>query len=197
MKPLVALLALCVLTITHAAPDTWGKSPTATDDRFSNPQKPLYAGPDGWWNTGEVRAELNDARKTPYAYKGSFTLVSNEFVSVGGPAKLETVLFDFVENGVPAPGDYKVTAKGSLKNKTVRISFADQAGGKIREWTPTENAGVLTVKMVHGFLYFTCRDLKLQAVSSPMANHDVANSILTFGFEGALSPSEVDSYEKK
>jgi len=79
----------------------------------------------------------------------------------------------------------------------VRISFADQTGGKIREWTPTDNAGVLTVKLVNGFLYFTCRDLKLQAVPGPLANQDVAHSLLTFGFEGAMSPSEVSSYEKK
>jgi hypothetical protein len=196
MKSQVALLALCCLASVHAA-EPWGHSPEAGDDRFSNPKKPLYAGPDGWWNMGEVRAEVNNTAKTAYAYKGSFTLVSNQFVSVGGPAKLQTVLFDFVENGVPAPGDYKVTTQGSLKNKTVRISFADTSASKISEWTPTENSGVLTVKVVHGFLYLTCRDLKLQAVPSPMANHDVANSIMTFGFEGAMSPSEVGSYEKQ
>jgi hypothetical protein len=195
MKSLAALLALCCVAAVHA--ETWGKSPAASDDRFSNPKKPLYAGPDGWWNMGEVRAEVSNAAKTTYAFKGSFNLVSNEFTAVGGPDKLQTVLFDFVENGVPAPGDYKVTTKGSRKNKTVRISFADVSGGKIREWTPTENSGVLTVKVLHGFLYFTCRELKLQAVPSPMANKDVANTVMTFGFEGALSPSEVESYEVK
>jgi len=195
MKRLAVLLALCCVAAVQA--ETWGHSPEASDDRFSNPKKPLYAGPDGWWNTGEVRAQVNDAAKTPYAYKGSFSLVYNAFVSVGGPTRLQTVLFDFAENGVPAPGDYRVTGQGSLKKKTVRISFADTSGGKIREWTPTEDAGVLTVKVVHGFLYFTCRDLKLQAVPGPMSNHDVANSIMTFGFEGAMTPSEIGSYELK
>lgn len=196
MKPLVALLALCCLLTAQAEP--WGQSPAASDDRFSNPNKPLYAGPDGWWNTGEVRAGVNDPAKTAYAFKGSFSIISNEFVAVGGPDKLQTVLFDFVENGVPAPGDYRVTTKGSLKGKTVRISVADVSGDKIREWTPTDNSGVLTVKLLHGFLYFTCRDLKLQAVESLMANHGTtANTIMSFGFEGALSPSEVGSYEMK
>lgn len=196
MKLLAALLALSCLVSAHAA-EPWGQSPPASDDRFSNPSKPLYAGPDGWWNTGEVRAQVNDTAKTPYSYKGSFTIVSNEFVSVGGPTKLQTVLFDFVDNGVPTPGDYRVTTKGSLKGKTVRISFADTSGGKIREWTPTEDAGVLTLKIVHRFLHFTCRNLKLQAIESPMSNHDTANTIMTFGFEGAMSPSEVESYEVK
>jgi hypothetical protein len=196
MKLLVALLALASLASVHAA-EPWGQSPPASDDRFSNPSKPLYAGPDGWWNTGEVRAQVTDTAKTRYAYKGSFSIVHNEFISVGGPDKLQTVLFDFVDNGVPAPGDYRVTTKGSLKNKTVRISFADTSGGKIREWTPVEDAGVLTVKIVHRFLYFTCRNLKLQAIESPMSNHDTANTIMTFGFEGAMSPSEVESYEVK
>ena len=195
MKSFIALLALCCVAAVHA--ETWGHSPEATDDRFSNPKKPLYAGPDGWWNMGEVRAQVADAAKTTYTYKGSFSIVSNEFVSVGGPAKLQTVLFDFADNGVPAPGDYKVTAKGSLKNKTVRISFADTSGGKIREWTPTDNAGILTVKILHGFLCFTCRNLTLQATQGIIGQSDTPKTVMTFGFEGAMSPSEVESYEVK
>jgi len=196
MKSLVVLLALgCVVLASASEP--WGKSPSASDDRFSNPSKPLYAGPDGWWNMGEVRAQVTDPAKTAYTFKGSFNLVSNEFVAVGGPDKLQTVLFDFAENGVPAPGDYRVTTQGSLKNKTVRISFADTSGGQIREWTPTGDAGVLTVKVLHGFLYFTCRNLTLHAVPSPLANRAQPNTVMTFGFEGALSPSEVESYELK
>jgi hypothetical protein len=89
MKLLVALLALASLASVHAA-EPWGQSPPASDDRFSNPSKPLYAGPDGWWNTGEVRAQVTDTAKTRYAYKGSFSIVHNEFISVGGPDKLQT-----------------------------------------------------------------------------------------------------------
>ena len=41
---------------TPARAHVWGKSPSASDDRFSNPKSKLYAGPDGYWNTGKLRA---------------------------------------------------------------------------------------------------------------------------------------------
>ena len=54
-----ALFALTLSQVHAQAPagaDVWGKSPSASDDRFSNPKSKLYAGPDGYWNAGEVRA---------------------------------------------------------------------------------------------------------------------------------------------
>ena len=46
-----ALLALTLSQVQSQAPagaDAWGKSPPASDDRFSNPKSKLYAGPDGY-----------------------------------------------------------------------------------------------------------------------------------------------------
>lgn len=198
LKHLVVFLALGGSLLAHAAQkDVWGRSPTASDDRFSNPSKPLYAGPDGWWNTGEIRAQLNDAAKTAYAFKSSFGLISNEFMAVGGPGKLQVVQFDFAENGLPKPGEYKVGSQGSLKNGTVKISFADTANGKIREWLSADNAGVLSVKMVNGFLYFTARNLALQSNLKVLGSGNSPKTTMTLGFEGAMSPSEIQSYDKK
>ena len=64
MKNVSLLAALCVLEAANSLAqqqqpaiktDVWGVSPPASDDRFSNPQSKLYAGPNGYWNTGEVR----------------------------------------------------------------------------------------------------------------------------------------------
>jgi hypothetical protein len=187
----VALLALCSLTapLAHAA-DVWGKAPPASDDRFTNPKKPLYAGPDGWWNFGELRATVDNTAKTAYGYKDTFKVISGRFVSV---QKLQTLSFDFGTEGLPKPGDYKVSAKGSLTEKKVHLSFADVANNEIKEWTSADGAGILTVSMVNGFAYFTCRNVKLEP--SPLTKGDAAKP-MTLGFEGALSPSEIEDLAK-
>lgn len=62
---LCAGLLACVVSHAQPAPpagnDTWGNVPTASDDRFTNPKSKLYAGPNGWHNFGEVRAEVAGA----------------------------------------------------------------------------------------------------------------------------------------
>ena len=64
---LVLCAALLACAVGHAQPapaapaagnDTWGNVPSASDDRFTNPKSKLYAGPNGWHNFGEVRAEV-------------------------------------------------------------------------------------------------------------------------------------------
>ena len=161
----------------------WGKSPTATDDRFSNPNKPLYAGPDGWFNMGEVRASVKGSAGTTFQLTGSFTENSGDFNVV---KDLQTLHFDFGGAGRPAPGEYKIGAKANMAGKMVKLSFADVGNSKIVEWSSEDGAGILTVKLVHGFTYFTCRNVTLQA--SGLSNKGDLAKPLTLGFEGALSP---------
>ena len=167
--------------------DTWGKSPVsaAGDDRFSNPKKPLYAGPDGWWNTGEVRATVSNAAKTPYRSKASFQL--NSGVGVYHAVQGERVLSrDFESKDQPKPGVYKIGAKGNTAQKTVHFSFADVSNQQLKDWSAENGAGTLTVSLVNGFTCFTCRGVALQPTG--MSNKGELAKPLTLGFEGALAP---------
>ena len=186
--------AAAVLTLFLTAPgqaqqpgavasDVWGKSPTASDDRFSNPKSKLYAGPDGWFNTGEVRATVKNAAQTPYQYTASFQLTQGDYVAVkdllvlnmafGGPAR-------------PKPGTYQIGDKGNAEQKTVSFSFNDLSGGQIKEWRAEKGSGTLTVSIVNGFTYFTCRNVALQPAG--IHNKGEMAKPLTLGFEGALAP---------
>ncbi|MEO6686535.1 MAG: hypothetical protein ABIN24_11245, partial [Dyadobacter sp.] len=61
MKETVLLIAGLLISIfsfaQQATSDSWSNVTQAPDDRYTNPKKPLYAGPNGWYNFGEVRAE--------------------------------------------------------------------------------------------------------------------------------------------
>lgn len=184
--PLVFLVLLSLLVNFSRAADVWGKAPEASDDRFTNPKKMLYAGPDGWWDFGEVRATVANTARTAYGYKGAFRIIMHAFVSVQDK---QTLHFDFGTQGIPAAGEYKISAQGSLADKTVKLSFADVSGNEIKEWSSQDGAGVLTVKVVHGFLYFTCRNVALEA--SGLSNKGESAKAMTLGFEGALSPGSV------
>ncbi len=189
---LAALSWLVAVSARAQAPaagksDVWGRSPVsaAGDDRFSNPKKPLYAGPDGWWNTGEVRAAVSNDAKTAYTYKANFQL--NSGVAVYHAVKGEQVLsFDFGSTARPKPGVYKVGVNGSLAQKTVHMAFADVSNNKLLEWSAADGAGTLTVKLVNGFTYFTCRRLTFQPTG--LSNKGELAKPRTIGFEGALSP---------
>jgi hypothetical protein len=188
MKSSVLTGALFALTVTltvssaHAqAPtgaDVWGASPPASDDRFSNPKSKLYAGPNGYWNNGEVRA--NSGGK-PYQFKGTFSLISRQTIAV---KDLQTVLFDFGIDTQPAPGVYKITAKGNAAQKTVKLAFADVSNSRILEWSSGDGAGTLTVTSVNGFLYVTTRNVALQP--SGLSNKGEFAKPMTLGFEGAM-----------
>ena len=183
-SPLIGALFALTLTVSQAhaqAPtgaDVWGASPPASDDRFSNPKSKLYAGPNGYWNSGEVRATIG---RSPYGFKGAFRLISKQTMAV---KDLQTLLFDFGIDTQPAPGVYKITGKGNAAQKTVKLAFADVSNSRILEWSSGDGAGTLTVTLVNGFLYVTTRNVALQP--SGMSNKGEWAKPMTLGFEGAM-----------
>ena len=185
MKKISLLTALCILSTVPGfaqqpagKPEVWGASPPASDDRFSNPKSKLYAGPDGYWNAGEVRA--NTGTKV-YKFKGAFLLTGKQIIAV---KDLQSLLFDFGIDTQPAPGVYKITGKGNAAQKTVKLSFADVGNNRIVEWSSADGAGTLTVTSVNGFLYATTRNVALKP--SGMSNKGEWSKPMTLGFEGAM-----------
>ncbi len=185
MKTSLLIATLCALaaSIVHAqAPasaDVWGKSPPASDDRFSNPKSKLYAGPDGYWNSGELRATSGAAS---YKFQGAFRVISGAVTAV---KDLETLHFDFGAEGMPKPGVYKIGGKGNAAQNVVKLSFADVANQQIKEWRSADAAGTLTVTQVNGFIYFTMRDVKLAPQDTISKTTDWKKP-MTLGFEGAI-----------
>jgi hypothetical protein len=185
MKNSLLVAALSILAAAHCfaqppagKPDVWGVSPPASDDRFSNPKSKLYAGPDGYWNSGEVRANTG---ATAFKFNGTFRLISKQIVAV---KDLQTLLFDFGVDTQPAPGVYKITGKGNAEQKTVKLSFADVSNSRIFEWSSGDGAGTLTVTSVNGFLYVTTRNVSLKP--SGLSNKGASAAPMTLGFEGAM-----------
>lgn len=177
-----ALFALTVSQLhaqTPARTDVWGKSPPGSDDRFSNPKSKLYAGPDGYWNSGELRATSGAAS---YKFQGAFRVISGAVTAVKG---LETLHFDFGAEGMPKPGVYKVGGKGNAAQNIVKLSFADVANQQIKEWRTADGAGTLTVSLVNGFAYFTARDVKLAPQDTISKTTDWKKP-MALGFEGAI-----------
>ncbi len=183
MKTSLLIGALFALTVSQvhaqAGADVWGKSPPASDDRFSNPKSKLYAGPDGYWNTGEVRATSG---ATNYKFQGAFRVISGAVTAV---KDLETLHFDFGARGMPKPGVYKIGGKGDATQNVVKLSFADVANQQIKEWRSADGAGTLTIKVVNGFAYFTARDVKLAPQTTISKNTDWKKP-MTLGVEGAI-----------
>ena len=175
---LFALTALIAHAQAPASADVWGKSPPASDDRFSNPKSKLYSGPDGYWNSGEVRANTGGK---PYQFNGTFRLISKQTMAV---KDLQTLLFDFGIDTQPATGVYKITGKGNAAQKTVKLSFADVSNNRILEWSSGDGAGTLTVTSVNGFLYARMRNVALQP--NGMSNKGEWAKPMTLGFEGAM-----------
>jgi hypothetical protein len=166
-----------------AKADVWGHAPPASDDRFSNPKSKLYAGPDGWFNTGEVRATVSNAARTAYKYTGSFRLLSGDYVAVKDHLILH---MEFGSAARPKAGVYQVGAKSNAAQNIVHFSFADVSDNQIKEWSAQEGAGTLTISLVDGFTYFTCRNVVLQPTG--MSNKGEMKNPMTLGFEGALAP---------
>jgi hypothetical protein len=164
--------------------DTWGSAPTARDDRFSNPKSPLYSGPDGWYNSGEVRAEVSNAAKTRYAYKSGFQTMTPLIVAAEAN-NLRVMNFDF---GVdrPAPGVYQLAGKANAAQKKANVAFTDVSDKKIRAWASNDKSGTVTVSLVNGFLYFKCRGVILQPTG--LNNTGDLKNPMVLGFEGALKP---------
>lgn len=181
------LSGACVLAqqggAAAAKADVWGKSPTASDDRFSNPKSKLYAGPDGWCNAGEVRAMVSNAAKTPYQYQASFQQIGDDYDAV---KQLQVLHFEFGTATLPKPGVYKIGNKGNAEQKTVSFSFSDVGNQQLKEWRSENGAGTLTISLVNGYTYFTCRNVVLQPAG--LSNTGEMKKPLTLGFEGALVP---------
>jgi len=166
-----------------ARSDVWGKSPEGSDDRFSNPKSKLYAGPDGWFNTGEVRATVSNGAKTPYQYIANFQEIGGEFTAV---KELLVLNMKFGSSAVPKPGVYKIGSKENAAENKVQFSFDDVSDNQLKGWTSKDGAGTLTVSLVNGFTHFTCRNVVLQPTG--MSNKGEMKNPLTLGFEGALAP---------
>lgn len=180
----VCLLATATTYAQTAQNDTWGKAPEARDDRYSNPKSKLYAGPDGWYNYGEVRATVNNATKTAYAYKGGFQLTMHTFTAVeSGQNRLMALDFG---TDTPAVGTYQVSKKADPAQKKVELSFTDITKSEIRNWKGNEGAGTVTVSKVNGFLYVKCRNVLLHP--DGIRQSEELKKPMTIGFEGAVAP---------
>ena len=187
-KLLIPCACLLVWGLAHAqapAADTWSAMPQASDDRFSNPKSKVYAGPNGWWGTGEVRAVVNNPAKAPvHEFRGSFSY-NKMFSAVDSATKLKTMGLDFGTEK-PAPGSYAASAKPDAAQKKVRVSFGDTSAGKISSWASADNAGTVAVSQVNGFLYVRMRGVQLQPDST--YNKAELKAPMTVGFEGAIPP---------
>jgi hypothetical protein len=164
--------------------DTWSNVSKAPDDRYTNPKSAVYAGPNGWWNFGEVRAEGSSDATLKFAYKGGFNELSDTFVLVDQD-KLQTFYMDF-GTAEPAPGVYTIDKKGDPAQKKVLVSFSDVANKKIKEWSGASGSGTVTVTKSGNFLYFKARKITLQ----PTGLHQDGNfkQPIILGIEGAVKP---------
>ncbi|MBO0948513.1 hypothetical protein [Fibrella forsythiae] len=185
----VAVYLLTVFTTFAQQPapvknDTWGKASAARDDRYTNPKSAVYAGPDGWYNFGEVRAMVDNAAKTAYTFKGGFQLTMHTFTAVE-PSKNRLMTLDFGTD-TPAVGTYQVGKKANPEQKQVEVSFSDITKTEIRDWKGNDGAGAVTVSKVNGFLYVKCRNVLLQPDGIHQA--DELKKPMTIGFEGAIAP---------
>ncbi|XWW44139.1 hypothetical protein JYG30_15320 [Fibrella sp. USSR17] len=191
-RTLYVALSLFVTVSIHAQQpgsstqnDTWGKAASAPDDRYTNPKSKLYAGPDGWYNYGEVRAEVANTAKTAYRFKGGFNLIMHTFTAVE-PGQNRVMTLDFGTD-TPAVGTYQVSGKASPAQKKVELSFSDILKSEIRDWKGADGAGTVSVSKVNGFLYIKCRNVLLQPTGG-IKQADETKKAMTLGFEGAIAP---------
>ena len=177
---IVPVLLVASLANAQSASDVWGAAPQASDDRFSNPKSKLYAGPNGWYNSGELRAEAGSKR---YALKtGLNYLVTPKAFVLASNNHLQVLTLDF-GSPRPAPGVYQVAAKPDAAGRKVSVAFADVANQKILEWNSNNAQGSVTVTQANGFLHFTARGLKL--APSGLHNAGDTKQPLVLGLEGA------------
>ncbi len=177
-----ALLFSSICIAQKPAADTWSNVPSAPDDRYTNPKGVLYAGPNGWFNFGEVRAEGSNTAGLKFAYKGGFNETTGMFVLVD-TQKLQTFHMDF-GTAEPAAGTYQVSKEANQASKKVEVSFSDVANKKIKNWSGADGAGAVIVSKVNGFLYFKCRNVILQP--SGMHNEGNFKQPIKIGIEGAV-----------
>ncbi len=173
------LLTLLFILITLAAKaqtkDIWSNVPEASDDRYTNPKKPLYAGPNGWWSSGEIRVKDNAA----YSFKGGLNEISVGYALIN-TEKLLTLFLSFEEE-TPLTGKYEVAEKGNVATKKIQVSFSDVSNKQIKDWRAT--SGTVEVTKLDGFIYFKARNIGLEPLKSPM---NKADKPIVLGFEGAV-----------
>ncbi len=172
---------LATLVFGQQGNDTWTNVPKAQDDRYTNPKSAVYAGPNGWWNFGEVRAEGSSNATVKYTFKGGLNTNSGIFILVES-GKLQVFHMDFGTEE-PVPGVYQVDKEGNQAKKTVFVSFGDVSDKKIKNWAGGNGSGTITVSKSNGFLYFKGRNLLLQP--NGMNNDGVFKQPLKVGVEGA------------
>lgn len=182
-RKLFFCVALAASALAHAQPaaDAWTNVSPAPDDRYTNPKSKLYAGPNGWFNYGELRAS---AGAKEYALKaGLLYLATSEAFVLAPSDKLQVASLNF-GSATPAPGVYQVAAQPNLAARKVKVNFADVSNKKIVEWNSGGAAkGSVTVSQVNGFLYFKARDLQL--TPSGLHNAGDLKRPLVLGIEGA------------
>ncbi len=164
--------------------DTWSNVPKAQDDRFTNPKSAIYAGPNGWWNYGEVRAEGTATSTLQYSFKGGLTTNSGIF-NLNESGKLQILSLDFGTE-TPAPGNYIVANKANPTEKKVFVSLTDVANKVIKSWSTEGGSGVVVVTTSGDFIYFKARNLLLNP--SSVYNKDEHKQTIKLGFEGAFKP---------
>ena len=184
-RTFLAAMGLLACVASHAQPaDTWGNVPPAPDDRYTNPKGMLYAGPNGWYNFGEVRAEVANAAKTAYSFKtGLHYLATPQAYVFASDGQLRTLMLDFGTDK-PAPGTYDAASKANAAQKKVAVSFADVSGNKLLEWKSADKSGTVVVSEVNGHRYFKARGLRL----APQGLHNTGDlkQPMTLGLEGAV-----------
>jgi hypothetical protein len=168
-------LLLFVITLKAQTKDTWSNVPEASDDRYTNPKKPLYAGPNGWWSSGEIRVKDNVA----YSFKGGLNEISVGY-ALTNAAKLLTLFLSFEEE-TPVTGKYEVAEKGNVAAKKIHVSFSDVSNKQIKDWRAV--SGTVEVTKLDGFIYFKARNIGLEPPKSPM---NKADKPIALGFEGAV-----------
>ncbi len=172
---LILVFSLMAIAVKAQTKDTWGNVPQASDDRFTNPKKPLYAGPNGWWNFGEIRV-----KDTPdYSFKGGLNEISVGY-ALTNAEKLLTLFLSFEEE-TPVTGKYEVAEKGNVAAKKIHVSFSDLSNQQIKDWRAT--SGTVEVTKLDGFIYFKARNIGLEPHGGQM---NKAEKAIILGFEGAV-----------
>lgn len=188
MRSLVCLSVVFLISVLSYAQkpetDTWSNVPKAQDDRFTNPKSSIYAGPNGWWNYGEVRAEGTTTSTLQYSFKGGLTTNSAIF-NLNESGKLQILSLDFGTE-TPAPGSYTIANKANPTEKKVFVSFTDVANKAIKSWSTEGGSGTIVVTKSGDFIYFKARNLLLNP--NGVYNKDENKQTIKLGFEGAYKP---------
>lgn len=181
------LLGLLAMAAQASADAPWSNVPSASDDRYTNPKSAVYAGPNGWYNFGELRSQLGE--KAAYSYKGGLNVSTDMVVLVSSQQPTQVLSLDFgvdPDEQMLAPGSYTVSATADYAQRQVKVGFGDSGGGKIVGWASESGAGTVVVSHVEGFVYLSARGLKL--TPSMVYNKGDNASVLVVGFEGAIKP---------